>query len=83
MEEIYGLLGDRPVKSEFTSDGGLGAYAFNHSTGIFELDMNFLTVIYVDYYVEGDPNFTRLSKKDFDDYVMKLRKSLGFDVSEP
>lgn len=54
---------------------------FNSSTGEFEPEQLLLTRIYVDYYTGDDVDFTPMSKEEFDEYVLNLRKSLGFDTS--
>ena len=79
---MYGLLSGRPVRTVYFSTGGFTIEGFNYSTGAFEPEQFLLTRIYVDYYTGEDVDFTPLSKEEFDEYVLNLRKSLGFDNSD-
>jgi hypothetical protein len=78
---MYGLLSGRPVRTVYFSTGGFTIEGFNSSTGEFEPEQLLLTRIYVDYYTGDDIDFTPMSKEEFDEYVLNLGKSLGFDTS--
>jgi hypothetical protein len=79
---MYGLLSGRPVRTVYFSTGGFTIEGFNSSTGEFEPEQFLLTRIYVDYYTGEDVDFTPLPKEEFEEYVLNLRKSLGFDNSD-
>jgi hypothetical protein len=83
LEPMYGLLGRRPVRTVMLPTGGFRMEGFDHTTGEFNSEPSLFITIHVDYYTGEDVDFTPLSKDEFDDYVLKLRKNLGFDVSEP
>lgn len=80
LEPMYGLLGSRPVRTVMLPTGGLRMEGFDFSTGEFYAQPSLFTLIYIDYYTGEDVDFTPLPKEEFDEYVLNLRKSLGFDA---
>jgi hypothetical protein len=83
LEPMYGVLGSRPVRTVMLPTGGFRMEGFNFSTGEFNSEPSLFTLIHIDYYTGEDVDFTPMSKEEFNEYVLNLRKSLGFDNSGP
>jgi hypothetical protein len=66
-ETRYFIVGERPVKSTETTDGGLAVYAFNWDTHDFDLDMGYLTAITL-----GRDEISEVSEAEFDAAVRAL-----------
>lgn len=83
FEPLCGLLGSRPVRTLMLPDGGFKMEGFNSSTGEFVSVPSLLITLYDEYRRGDDVDFTPMSKEEFNEYVLNLRKSLGFDNSGP
>lgn len=68
----YCIVGIRPVKALLEADG-FGVYAFNWSSGKFDLDLSYIEKIYFG----SMDDVEEVTEKEFEKYVEKLKKEKG------